>query len=676
MQHFDLLDTLLKKSFDELQMRMKNKAHNAQYLSSEYIQHELTEPAKKMIDLGTLDRLQERLKLSDLEMQIILILFVPELDSKYERIYAYLQDNMNRTYPTVQLLALLLCETPLETQTLYDHFIKPSKFSMLHLIDFVQEETHELLFQQPLRLSAALRNYLMGDLRIENALQPYCYIAEPVQQESSMILDIEHSIEKGIQNGERYLINIYGTSAKNKKHEALKIASRFGFGLLCIDTREAVQTESSINRLTELMIRDALLTGTVLYFEDFDAFLNSVSMQESKLFLQLEQLAWLTFFSTPDIWSPKEIPKHQHFYTLHKTPTVFVEREKYWKNELRALNDTLSIEVAADLANTFHFSEDEIDNIIHLAETQRGLGKKVDKKLLFNLVHSRISTNLSQYAQQIKSTSHMHDMVTAEKTKEQLNEIVVHYRYKNQVFQTWGYEKFFQSEGLTLLFSGPSGTGKTMAASVLANTLGLELYKIDLSQMTSKYIGETEKNLSKLFKAAEESAVILFFDEADAIFGKRTELKDAHDRYANIEVSYLLQRIEEYDGIVILASNFRENIDEAFLRRLRFVIDFPTPDAAQRSELWYKLLPFEVLEKPLDFHTLAKNFKLSGANIRNIALYAAFNAAGEEKKIEMKHIHKALKNELEKVGVTINEDDLKMGNNKEAGRETLPQTQL
>ncbi len=657
MQHFDLLDTLLKNSFDELQIRMKDKAHNTQYLSSEYIQHELTEPNKKMIDLRTLDRLQERLKLSNLEVQIILILFVPEINSKYERIYAYLQDNLNRTYPTVQLLALLLCESPLETQTLYDHFIKPSKFSMLHLIDFVEEETHELLFQQPLRLADALRNYLMGDLRIEDALQPYCHIVEPIQDSSTM-LDIEHSIKKGMQNEERYLINIYGTSTKNKKHEALKIASRFGFGLLCIETSEAVQTESDINKLTALVIRDALLTGTVLYFEDFDAFLNSVSMQESKLFLQLEQLAWLTFFSTSDVWNPKEIPKHQHFYTLNKTPTAFAERERYWKNELRALDDTLNIEIASDLANTFHFSEDEIDNIMHLAETQRGLGKKVDKKLLFTLSRSRISTNLSLYAQQIKSTSQIDDMVTAEKTKAQLDEIVLHYRYKNQVFQTWGYDRFFQSEGLTLLFSGPSGTGKTMAASVLANTLGLELYKIDLAQMTSKYIGETEKNLSKLFKAAEASAVILFFDEADAIFGKRTELKDAHDRYANIEVSYLLQRIEEYDGIVILASNFRENIDEAFLRRLRFVIDFPTPDAVQRSELWYKLLPYDVLEKPLDFHLLAKNFKLSGANIRNVALYAAFNAAGEEKKIEMKHIHKALKSELEKIGVTINENEL------------------
>lgn len=657
MQHFDLLDVLLKKSFDELQMRMKDKAHNAQYLSSEYIQDELTEPNKKMIDIRTLDRLQERLKLSDLEMQIILILFVPELDSKYERIYAYLQDNLNRTYPTVQLLALLLCESPLETQTLYDHFIKPSKFSMLRLIDFVKKETHELLFQQPLRLSDALRNYLMGDLLIEDALQPYCHIVEPIQDSSAM-LDIEHSIKKGMQNAERYLINIYGTSTKNKKREALKIASHFGFGLLCIDTSEAVQTESDINKLTALMIRDALLTGTVLYFENFDAFLNSVSMQESKLFLQLEQLAWLTFFSTLGVWSPKEIPKHQHFYTLHKTPTVFVERERYWKNELSALDDTLSIEVASELANTFHFSEDEIDNIIHLAETQRGLGKKVDKKLLFNLSRSRISTNLSQYAQHIKSTSHMHDMVTTEKTKEQLNEIMVHYRYKNQVFQTWGYEKFFQSEGLTLLFSGPSGTGKTLAASVLANTLGLELYKIDLSQMISKYIGETEKNLAKLFEAAKESGVILFFDEADAVFGKRTELKDSHDRYANIEVSYLLQRIEDYDGIVILASNLKENIDEAFLRRLRFVIDFPTPDAKQREALWKKLLPKRLLETPIPLTEIAKRFKLSGANIRNIALYAAFNAASETRKISPVHLKKALQNELEKVGVSLEKNDL------------------
>jgi SpoVK/Ycf46/Vps4 family AAA+-type ATPase len=213
--------------------------------------------------------------------------------------------------------------------------------------------------------------------------------------------------------------------------------------------------------------------------------------------------------------------------------------------------------------------------------------------------------------------------------------------------------------GIGILLTGSAGTGKTMAASIIANTLGLELYRIDLSKMISKYIGETEKQLSQLFDTARKTGVVLFFDEADSIFGKRSKVQNAQDRYANVEVSYLLQKIEEYEGIVILASNFKENIDEAFLRRLRFTIEFPTPNATQRELLWSRLIPENLLEKPISFASLAQKFKLSGANIRNIALYAAFNAADDESKISTAHIGKALKNELDKIGLGYNEDGFK-----------------
>jgi SpoVK/Ycf46/Vps4 family AAA+-type ATPase len=197
-----------------------------------------------------------------------------------------------------------------------------------------------------------------------------------------------------------------------------------------------------------------------------------------------------------------------------------------------------------------------------------------------------------------------------------------------------------------------------MAASILANEMGLDLYRIELSQVVSKYIGETEKNLSKIFEAAEGSGVILFFDEADAIFGKRSETKDAHDRYANIEVSYLLQKIEEYNGLVILASNFKQNIDEAFIRRMRFIINFPFPDKEMREKIWQKVFPKNTpIEKDIDFSLLAQNFALSGANIRNIALFSAFFAAEQEEEIQMKQIIDALKIELTKIGKTFKSKD-------------------
>ncbi len=201
------------------------------------------------------------------------------------------------------------------------------------------------------------------------------------------------------------------------------------------------------------------------------------------------------------------------------------------------------------------------------------------------------------------------------------------------------------------LFVGAPGTGKTMAAEVIAQELRLDLFKVDLSCVVSKYIGETEKNLSRVFDEADQSNGILFFDEADALFGRRSEVKDSHDRYANIEIDYLLQRMEEYEGIVILATNFQKNIDEAFRRRLRFLVEFPLPDEKQRARIWRSVFPHETpLAADIDFAFLAHKFKITGGSIRNIALSAAFLAAQEQQEVRMFHVIRATRRELRKLG--------------------------
>jgi SpoVK/Ycf46/Vps4 family AAA+-type ATPase len=229
------------------------------------------------------------------------------------------------------------------------------------------------------------------------------------------------------------------------------------------------------------------------------------------------------------------------------------------------------------------------------------------------------------------------------------------------VYSNWGFEKRIAAgKGLKVLLSGASGTGKTMTASVVARELGLELYKIDLSSLVSKYIGETEKNLDRIFRAAQCSNAILFFDEADALFGKRSETKDAHDRYANIEVAYLLQKIEEYDGVVILASNLSKNIDEAFSRRMHYVVEFPLPDESHREQLWRGMFPPEVpLGEDVNFQFLAKQFQLAGGDIRNVALDAAFLAAQDGKVITMKQLVMAVSRQMMKQGKIASPIDFK-----------------
>jgi SpoVK/Ycf46/Vps4 family AAA+-type ATPase len=231
---------------------------------------------------------------------------------------------------------------------------------------------------------------------------------------------------------------------------------------------------------------------------------------------------------------------------------------------------------------------------------------------------------------------------------------------QHHVLQRWGFDRKLSSgKGVTALFCGASGTGKTLAAEILARELRLDLYKIDLAGVVSKYIGETEKNLDRIFAAAEGANAILLFDEADALFGKRSEVRDSHDRYANLEISYLLQKMEQFERVAILATNLRQNLDDAFLRRLAFTVQFPFPDVASRRRIWAEIWPPQTpLDSQIDFDWLAHRFVLSGGNIRNIALAAAYLAAEETSAVTMAHLLHATRREFQKMGKALSRDEL------------------
>jgi SpoVK/Ycf46/Vps4 family AAA+-type ATPase len=248
------------------------------------------------------------------------------------------------------------------------------------------------------------------------------------------------------------------------------------------------------------------------------------------------------------------------------------------------------------------------------------------------------------------------DIVLPPKKKKQLLEICSYIKNMPLVYESWGFEKHSRGKGSTVLFSGPTGTGKTMAAEIIAGELNLDMYKVNLSLVVSKYIGETEKNLNKIFKDAEDGNAVLFFDEADALFGKRSEIKDAHDRYANIEMNYILQKMEEHRGIAIFATNQNKNIDDAFIRRLRFIINFPVPNQEQRLNIWKKVFPRNAPLGDIDYKFLSK-LQISGGNIKNIAIEAAFLAAASDEKIQMSHIMRAAKNEYYKNGKVIGKQE-------------------
>jgi predicted nucleic acid-binding protein len=268
---------------------------------------------------------------------------------------------------------------------------------------------------------------------------------------------------------------------------------------------------------------------------------------------------------------------------------------------------------------------------------------------LWDLCRSQARPQLDDLAQRIEAAATWDDLILPERQVEMLHEIAIHLRQRSRVYEQWGFaSKGKRGQGITALFAGPSGTGKTMAAEVLARELQLDLYRIDLSAVVSKYIGETEKNLRRVFDAAETGGAILLFDEADALFGRRSEVKDSHDRHANIEVSYLLQRMEAYRGLAILTTNQKDALDEAFLRRLRFAIEFPFPSVAERARIWRTVFPAATPTRGLDVAKLAR-LNLAGGNIRNIALNAAFLAAEAGEPVQMQHLLATARREFAKL---------------------------
>ncbi len=267
---------------------------------------------------------------------------------------------------------------------------------------------------------------------------------------------------------------------------------------------------------------------------------------------------------------------------------------------------------------------------------------------LHQLCRLRCRVNLDGLAERIDATASWDDLVLPAGQLELLRDLVRQVRHRHQVYEEWGFAgPTRRGLGVTALFSGDSGTGKTLAAQVLAAELDLDLYRIDLSATVSKYIGETEKNLRRLFDAAETSGAVLLFDEADALFGKRGEVKQAHDRYANLEVAYLLGRMESYRGLAVLTTNLRSNLDRAFLRRLRFVVAFPFPDEAQRTSIWNRMFPVGAPTKGLDAARLAR-LTVAGGGIRSIAVSAAFAAADEGSPITVAHVRRAAEIEYAK----------------------------
>jgi hypothetical protein len=414
-------------------------------------------------------------------------------------------------------------------------------------------------------------------------------------------------------------------------------------------------TEEPLQRV----LREAVLRDAVVLWLDADELLHGSDQVARERFLRLlDTHPGLSFLVLEQPWDDRGSLRQTTYIRIDIPAPSYSERELLWR--LRLNGDSPGDETLQALASTFRLSGGQIRAAATMARTlarwRSGEAQPTIKaEELFAACRAQSSGKLDSLAHKVGTTYSWNDIVLPVEQLAMLREVSMQVRHRRTVLESWGFDKHLaMGKGVNVLFAGTSGTGKTMAAEIIASDLGLELYKVDLSMMVSKYIGETEKNLDKIFTAAREANAILFFDEADAIFGKRSEVKDAHDRYANIEVGYLLQKMESYDGVVILATNLRKNLDDAFVRRLHVAIEFPFPEEPDRQRIWRKVFPADApLAADVDIGFLARQFKLAGGNIRNIALLSAYLAAEEGDRIAMSHIVRAVKREYQKMGKLV-----------------------
>jgi AAA+ superfamily predicted ATPase len=624
-------------------------------------------PAPALGQLATL------LGLSLFEQEVLVLGVAAEMDRSLGAVCATLNGNPQQTFPTFRVALSALAEPH------WQSLMPTAPLRHWHLIDLA---TGTELTQARLRIDERILHELMGlpyaDVRLRGVMRPVPPRDYPLATSHRAIAD---KIATLLHTDPQVPVQLCGHDAESLQH----IATVAGWQLqrpVWVVSAEALPTELAQSNLVQrLCEREALLSrGIVLLVCDRLSEEGAAAVNQSAAVTRfIEQCGVPLIITQPErrTWGPRST------LTFEVESLTAIEQRQLWEIALKA--SPVSAADLDHLVSTFNLNAQMIHTVVAqtaVAQTAIALPQLTHRPIspitepsaksspttapsptaLASLWQTCLTQSRPRFdglAQQIQSQVGWEDLVLPEKEIAVLRTIAAHVRQRSRVYDQWGFgAKSRRGLGISALFAGSSGTGKTLAAEVLANELHLDLHRIDISAVVSKYIGETEKNLRKIFDAAESGGAILLFDEADALFGKRSDVKDSHDRYANMEVAYLLQRIEAYRGLAILTTNLKDAIDQAFLRRIRFVVQFPFPDVAQRTEIWRRVFPAEMPTQTLSHHKLAR-LSVAGGNIRNIALNAAFLAADAEEAVGMTHILQAAQAEYMKLERPLTDQEVR-----------------
>jgi len=602
------------------------------------------DPPPALISLGRI------FGLSRFERDILLLCAAMELDSQIAGLCAQAQGGANRPYPTFAL-ALTLFDDPA-----WDVLSPKRPLRYWRLVE-VNQSGSESLTTTLLRADERIVDYLKGLNYLDERLSPFLIADEKAARNQELPPSQQTTVEQIVDSlwqakkiGQVPIIQLLGADVISKRHVALQAAAALGLRVCRMPAALLPTQTADLESLARLWQRESLLLPVALYLDAYEA---GESKQDespaSPLYRFLAHSKGIVFLDVRDV--RQELGQAMLAFDVTK-PTQS-EQQTAWQQALGSAGDGDT----ALLAAQFNLSTLAIGEIAHkvLRKTPAEQGSLHEALWEECLAYTR--PRMDTLAQRLTPVATWDDIVLPGDRLTLLRQIASQVRQRGMVYERWGFaRRMNRGLGIVALFAGESGTGKTMAAEVIATDLKLNLYRIDLSAVVSKYIGETEKNLRGLFDAAEDGGAILFFDEADALFGKRSQVRDSHDRYANIEINYLLQRLEAYRGLAILATNMKAALDEGFIRRLRFIVNFPVPELADRLRMWQQIFPPETPLARLDYERLA-GFKLTGGSIHNAALNAAFLAADAGTPLTMQLVLNAIRTEILKSDRLINEEE-------------------
>lgn len=592
------------------------------------------------------------------EYELLVMSLAVELDPQFERVFVLLQDDYALKFPSVDLCIRMW--TLDENQQLK---LQRNVFSRLEVLsDFFEgisnaKDKNQSFLSFPLKLDRRILLFLQNIDSIDSRLKPFTRLYLPGEDLDSYLIR-ESSIQQlqslvectkgkrcvflsGVRGiGKKYLLRHF---AKQNKRSILMIQSDILFG------------QKNAEELLKLLARESRLLGNAwICFSDMKISEDEEDKQEiEKVLWKLQDYQEMLFFTSCNEWK-EMIHTFGRSCLLYSLPELFEEERKaLWEHYLfeTEIEEGLSYE---ELAEKYQLSYEGIQKSIQEAKQKKWIAGDayLRAKYIFEACQRQLVYQFGKDATKVSSPYVWSDLILGDAQKRLLRDACNQIYYRSKVYRRWGFEKkVAYGRGVSLIFYGPPGTGKTMGAQVMANELHLELYKVNMSSIMSRYVGDSEKKLEQIFEQGKKSQSILFFDEADVLFGKRSETKDAQDKYANASTAYLLQKVEEYEGIIILATNFLQNFDPAFRRRFQFIIEFPFPDEKNRYSIWKNVFPKSLeMEEEIDIEWLAEEFKLSGSQIKNIVVSAAFLAAGEQRGLRMKDVLVALGREQLKVG--------------------------